>query len=159
MTRDHDPGRSEPEDAHPKPRQGMTRLASPPSRPPLISMVYVLGSGVVASALAGRMVRSGIPVAGLTGLNEKNVERARIHAGVLCTVGEVSPLFDEANVLLFAGGSASKKRFWGLWWGRAACAKTSGFTIRRGSSLRVTCLGVTNLQCGGGNTSPSAFVC
>ncbi len=68
----------------------------------LTPLVTIVGAGPVGTALAGRLTRSGVPVAALYGRTVEQAAVAGLHAGVLGLCKEVSPLVKSANVAIVA---------------------------------------------------------
>jgi predicted short-subunit dehydrogenase-like oxidoreductase (DUF2520 family) len=64
--------------------------------------VFVIGAGTVGTALAMKLSRAGIPVAGLHGRRPDQVAAAGAMAGVLGTSGEFPELARESDILVLA---------------------------------------------------------
>jgi len=85
--------------------------ASPPSLPSLPSLaetieptpvVFIVGAGVVGTALAARMVRAGIPVAGLHGRQADQSDAASASSGVLTSTGEIPEILSRSDVVIIS---------------------------------------------------------
>jgi len=72
--------------------------ATPPS-------VFIMGAGVVGTALAARLVRAGVPVVGLHGRQVELTDAARASsgvAGVVGSTGEVPEILSEADAVIIS---------------------------------------------------------
>lgn len=76
-----------------------TAELDPASPTPLVTLV---GAGPVGAGLAGKLVRSGVPVAALYGRTERQAMEAAISAGVLGLCEDVSELVRGADVVIVA---------------------------------------------------------
>lgn len=65
-------------------------------------LVVIIGAGPVGVALAGKLVRSGVPVAALYGRTVEQAEAAAAEAGVLGLSGRVTSLVRAADVAIIA---------------------------------------------------------
>jgi predicted short-subunit dehydrogenase-like oxidoreductase (DUF2520 family) len=64
--------------------------------------VFIMGAGVVGTALAARLRRAAIPLAGLHGRQVGLSDAARASAGVAASTGEVPDAISDANVVIIA---------------------------------------------------------
>jgi predicted short-subunit dehydrogenase-like oxidoreductase (DUF2520 family) len=93
-------------------------LAEGPPEP--TPSVFIMGAGVVGTALAARLVRAAIPVIGLHGRRVELTDAARALAGVVGSTGEIPDIISEADIIIIsvrderirevAGRLASEKR-------------------------------------------------
>ena len=65
-------------------------------------LVVIIGAGPVGVALAGKLLRSGVPVAALYGRTVEQADAAAAEAGVLGLSGRVTPLVRAADVGIIA---------------------------------------------------------
>lgn len=65
-------------------------------------VVFIMGAGVVGTALAARLVRAGVRVAGLHGRQAEPSDAASALPGVLASRGEIPPLISEADVVIIS---------------------------------------------------------
>jgi predicted short-subunit dehydrogenase-like oxidoreductase (DUF2520 family) len=65
-------------------------------------VVFIMGAGVVGTALAARMVRAGIPVAGLHGRQAELSDASSAISGVLSSTGEVPEILSESDVVIIS---------------------------------------------------------
>src|SRR3954452_17369533 len=63
-------------------------------------VVFIIGAGVVGTALAAKLLRAGVPVAGLHGRQSDLSEVASALAGVLGSTGEIPEILSESNVVI-----------------------------------------------------------
>jgi predicted short-subunit dehydrogenase-like oxidoreductase (DUF2520 family) len=63
-------------------------------------VVFIMGAGVVGTALAARLVRAGVPVAGLHGRQAELSDAASAISGVLATTGEIPEILSQADVVI-----------------------------------------------------------
>ena len=63
-------------------------------------VVFIVGAGVVGTALAARLVRAGVPVAGLHARQALLSEEASAIAGVLATSGEIPEILSQSDVVI-----------------------------------------------------------
>ncbi|HSZ80849.1 MAG TPA: DUF2520 domain-containing protein [Polyangia bacterium] len=64
--------------------------------------VFIMGAGVVGTALAARLVRAGIPVIGLHGRQVGLTDAARAIAGVVTSTGEIPDIIKESDVVIIS---------------------------------------------------------
>src|SRR5436305_4590166 len=62
--------------------------------------VFVMGAGVVGTALAARLVRAGVPVAGLHGRQHDQSDAAGAVSGVLASTGDIPPILSDCDVVI-----------------------------------------------------------
>lgn len=77
-------------------------LALPLEDAEITPLVTIVGAGPVGTGLAGRLVRSGVPVAALYGRTLEQAAEAGLHAGALGLCDEVSSLVRAADVVIVA---------------------------------------------------------
>jgi predicted short-subunit dehydrogenase-like oxidoreductase (DUF2520 family) len=65
-------------------------------------VVFIIGAGAVGTALAGKLLRAGVPVAGLHGRQTDGSEAAAALAGVLGSSGDLPPSASTADALIIA---------------------------------------------------------
>jgi predicted short-subunit dehydrogenase-like oxidoreductase (DUF2520 family) len=65
-------------------------------------VVFIMGAGVVGTALAARLVRAGVPVAGLHGRQVELSDAASAVSGVLASTGEIPEIFSESEVIIIS---------------------------------------------------------
>ena len=65
-------------------------------------VVFIMGAGVVGTALAARLVRAGVPVAGLHGRQVDLSDAASAVSGVLASTGEIPEIFSESDVIIIS---------------------------------------------------------
>jgi predicted short-subunit dehydrogenase-like oxidoreductase (DUF2520 family) len=65
-------------------------------------VVFIMGAGVVGTALAARLVRAGVPVAGLHGRQHDLSDAASAVSGVLASTGEIPPILSESDVVIIS---------------------------------------------------------
>jgi predicted short-subunit dehydrogenase-like oxidoreductase (DUF2520 family) len=65
-------------------------------------VVFIVGAGVVGTALAARLVRAGVPVAGLHGRQADLSDAAGALSGVLASTGEIPPILSESDVVIIS---------------------------------------------------------
>src|SRR5450432_4060882 len=65
-------------------------------------VVFIMGAGVVGTALAARLVRAGVPVAGLHGRQVDLSDAASAVSGVLASTGEIPPILSESDVVIIS---------------------------------------------------------
>jgi predicted short-subunit dehydrogenase-like oxidoreductase (DUF2520 family) len=73
---------------------------SSPSEP--TPAVFIMGAGVVGTALAARLVRAGVPVAGLHGRRVEPSDAASAIAGVLSSRGNIPDILSEVDAIIIA---------------------------------------------------------
>jgi predicted short-subunit dehydrogenase-like oxidoreductase (DUF2520 family) len=64
--------------------------------------VFIMGAGVVGTALAARLVRAGVPVIGLHGRQVELSDAARAISGVVASTGDIPPIFSESDVVIIS---------------------------------------------------------
>ncbi|HVY38538.1 MAG TPA: Rossmann-like and DUF2520 domain-containing protein [Polyangia bacterium] len=64
--------------------------------------VFVMGAGVVGTALAARLVRAGIPVTGLHGRQRELTDAARAISGVVATSDEIPEILSQSDVIIIS---------------------------------------------------------
>jgi predicted short-subunit dehydrogenase-like oxidoreductase (DUF2520 family) len=64
--------------------------------------VFIMGAGVVGTALAARLVRAGIPVIGLHGRQVELSDAARAISGVVASAGDIPAIFSESDVVIIS---------------------------------------------------------
>jgi predicted short-subunit dehydrogenase-like oxidoreductase (DUF2520 family) len=64
--------------------------------------VFIMGAGVVGTALAARLVRAGIPVIGLHGRQVELSDAARALSGVVASTGDIPAIFSESDVVIIS---------------------------------------------------------
>src|SRR5450432_2685756 len=64
--------------------------------------VFIMGAGVVGTALAARLVRAGIPVTGLHGRQVELTDAARAISGVVGSTGDVPQILSESDVIIIS---------------------------------------------------------
>src|SRR5580704_3262967 len=75
-------------------------LADGPPEP--TPSVFIMGAGVVGTALAARLVRAGIPVIGLHGRQVELTDAARAISGVVTSTGEIPDIIRESDVVIIS---------------------------------------------------------
>jgi len=65
-------------------------------------VVFIMGAGVVGTALAARLVRAGVPVVGLHGRQVDLSDAASAVSGVLASTGEIPDIFSESEVVIIS---------------------------------------------------------
>lgn len=75
-------------------------LSEGPAEP--TPVVFIMGAGVVGTALAARLVRAGVPVAGLHGRQVELSDAASAVSGVLASTGEIPPILSESDVIIIS---------------------------------------------------------
>jgi predicted short-subunit dehydrogenase-like oxidoreductase (DUF2520 family) len=64
--------------------------------------VFIMGAGVVGTALAAWLVRAGIPVNGLHGRQVGLSDAARVLPGVVATTGDLPDIISESDIIIIA---------------------------------------------------------
>jgi len=62
--------------------------------------VFIMGAGVVGTALAARLVRAGIPVIGLHGRQVELTDAARAISGVVGSTGEIPDIMSQSDIII-----------------------------------------------------------
>ena len=75
-------------------------LAEGPPEP--TPSVFIMGAGVVGTALAARLVRAGIPVIGLHGRQVELTDAARAISGVVASTGDIPDVMSESDVIIIS---------------------------------------------------------
>src|SRR5215831_15637256 len=75
-------------------------LAEGPAEP--TPAVFIMGAGVVGTALAARLVRASIPVIGLHGRQIELSDAARAISGVVASTGDIPPIISESDVVVIS---------------------------------------------------------
>src|SRR5687768_5504386 len=65
-------------------------------------VVFIMGAGVVGTALAARLVRAGVPVAGLHGRQVDLSDAASAVSGVLASTSEIPAILSELEVVIIS---------------------------------------------------------
>ncbi len=65
-------------------------------------VVFIMGAGVVGTALAARLVRAGVPVAGLHGRQAELSDASSAISGVLSSSGEIPEIVSESDVVIIS---------------------------------------------------------
>jgi predicted short-subunit dehydrogenase-like oxidoreductase (DUF2520 family) len=64
--------------------------------------VFIMGAGIVGTALAARLVRAGIPVIGLHGRQVELTDAARAISGVVGSTGEIPAILSESDIIIIS---------------------------------------------------------
>jgi predicted short-subunit dehydrogenase-like oxidoreductase (DUF2520 family) len=64
--------------------------------------VFIMGAGVVGTALAARFVRAGLPVMGLHGRQVELSDAARAISGVVASTGEIPQIMSESDIVIIS---------------------------------------------------------
>jgi predicted short-subunit dehydrogenase-like oxidoreductase (DUF2520 family) len=64
--------------------------------------VFIMGAGVVGTALAARLVRAGVPVTGLHGRQLELSDAARAISGVVASTGDIPDILSESDVIIIS---------------------------------------------------------
>jgi predicted short-subunit dehydrogenase-like oxidoreductase (DUF2520 family) len=75
-------------------------LAEGPAEP--TPSVFIMGAGVVGTALAARLVRAGLPVIGLHGRQVELSDAARAISGVVASTGDIPDMISESDVIVIS---------------------------------------------------------
>jgi predicted short-subunit dehydrogenase-like oxidoreductase (DUF2520 family) len=78
------------------------RLEAEYDSPEPTPVVFIMGAGVVGTALAARLVRAGVPVAGLHGRQAELSDAASAIAGVLSSTGEIPEILTQSDVVIIS---------------------------------------------------------
>src|SRR5450631_87404 len=76
-------------------------MAEGPAEP--TPSVFIMGAGVVGTALAARLVRAGVPVTGLHGRQVELTDAARAISGVVGSTGEIPQILSESDAVIISG--------------------------------------------------------
>jgi predicted short-subunit dehydrogenase-like oxidoreductase (DUF2520 family) len=79
--------------------QSLAELEGPAEPTPV---VFIIGAGVVGTTLAAKLLRAGVPVAGLHGRKSDLSELASALAGVLGSTGELPEIVSESDVVVIS---------------------------------------------------------
>ena len=75
-------------------------LAEGPAEP--TASVFIMGAGVVGTALAARLVRASVPVIGLHGRQVDLSDAARAISGVVASTGDIPDIICESDVVIIS---------------------------------------------------------
>ena len=75
-------------------------LAEGPAEP--TPSVFIMGAGVVGTALAARLVRGSVPVIGLHGRQVELSDAARAISGVVASTGDIPNIISESDVIIIS---------------------------------------------------------
>ena len=75
-------------------------LAEGPAEP--TASVFIMGAGVVGTALAARLVRASVPVIGLHGRQVELSDAARAISGVVASTGDIPDIICESDVVIIS---------------------------------------------------------
>ena len=75
-------------------------LAEGPAEP--TPSVFIMGAGVVGTALAARLVRASVPVIGLHGRQVELSDAARAISGVVASTGDIPNIISESDVVIIS---------------------------------------------------------
>jgi predicted short-subunit dehydrogenase-like oxidoreductase (DUF2520 family) len=75
-------------------------LAEGPPEP--TPSVFIMGAGVVGTALAARLVRAAVPVIGLHGRQTELTDAARAISGVVASTGDIPDIISESDVIIIS---------------------------------------------------------
>src|SRR5450755_4775016 len=64
--------------------------------------VFIMGAGVVGTALAARLVRASIPVIGLHGRQVELTDAARAISGVVGSTGDIPDIISESDIIIIS---------------------------------------------------------
>jgi predicted short-subunit dehydrogenase-like oxidoreductase (DUF2520 family) len=64
--------------------------------------VFIMGAGVVGTALAARLVRAGVPVTGLHGRQVELSDAARAISGVVASTGDIPDILSDSDVIIIS---------------------------------------------------------
>src|SRR5436190_2716912 len=64
--------------------------------------VFIIGAGIVGTALAARLVRAGVPVIGLHGRQVELTDAARAISGVVGSTGEIPDIMSESDIIIIS---------------------------------------------------------
>src|SRR5262249_29628718 len=64
--------------------------------------VFIMGAGVVGTALAARLVRASVPVIGLHGRQVELSDAARAISGVVASTGDIPDIIRESDVVIIS---------------------------------------------------------
>jgi predicted short-subunit dehydrogenase-like oxidoreductase (DUF2520 family) len=75
-------------------------IAEGPAEP--TPSVFIMGAGIVGTALAARLVRSSVPVTGLHGRQVELTDAARAISGVVGSTGEIPAILSESDAVIIS---------------------------------------------------------
>ncbi|HEY6475495.1 MAG TPA: Rossmann-like and DUF2520 domain-containing protein, partial [Polyangia bacterium] len=75
-------------------------MAEGPAEP--TPSVFIMGAGIVGTALAARLVRSGVPVTGLHGRQVELTDAARAISGVVGSTGDIPDILSESDAVIIS---------------------------------------------------------
>jgi predicted short-subunit dehydrogenase-like oxidoreductase (DUF2520 family) len=75
-------------------------MAEGPAEP--TPSVFIMGAGIVGTALAARLVRASVPVTGLHGRQVELTDAARAISGVVGSTGEIPAILSESDVVIIS---------------------------------------------------------
>jgi predicted short-subunit dehydrogenase-like oxidoreductase (DUF2520 family) len=75
-------------------------IAEGPAEP--TPSVFIMGAGIVGTALAARLVRSGVPVIGLHGRQVELTDAARAISGVVGSTGDIPAILSESDAVIIS---------------------------------------------------------
>jgi predicted short-subunit dehydrogenase-like oxidoreductase (DUF2520 family) len=64
--------------------------------------VFIIGAGIVGTALAARLVRAAVPVIGLHGRQVELTDAARAISGVVGSTGEIPDIISESDIIIIS---------------------------------------------------------
>jgi predicted short-subunit dehydrogenase-like oxidoreductase (DUF2520 family) len=64
--------------------------------------IFIMGAGVVGTALAAWLVRAGLPVTGLHGRQVELSDAARASSGIVASTGDIPAILAESDVIIIA---------------------------------------------------------
>jgi len=79
-------------------------MAEAPAEPirSVFPSVFIMGAGVVGTALAARLVRAGVPVTGLHGRQVEPNDAGRAIAGLLRSTGEIPEILSDSDAVIIS---------------------------------------------------------
>jgi len=86
-----------PEPAVAAPREAPVHESTEPT-----PVVFIMGAGVVGTALAARLVRAGVPVAGLHGRQAELSDASSAISGVLSSTGDIPEILTQSDVVIIS---------------------------------------------------------
>jgi predicted short-subunit dehydrogenase-like oxidoreductase (DUF2520 family) len=75
-------------------------LAEGPPEP--TPSVFIMGAGIVGTAMAARLVRAAVPVMGLHGRQRELTDAARAISGVVGSTGDIPDMISESDVIIIS---------------------------------------------------------
>jgi predicted short-subunit dehydrogenase-like oxidoreductase (DUF2520 family) len=64
--------------------------------------IFIMGAGVVGTALAARFVRAGLPIIGLHGRQVELSDAARAISGVVASTGDIPDMLSESDIIIIS---------------------------------------------------------